>query len=508
VVDIGDTLAGKYRVERVLGRGGMGYVVAARHNQLDQQVAIKILMPELCENEDAVARFLREARASVRIQNEHIARVLDVGTLDDGAPYMVMEFLEGRDVAKELEERHRLPIREAVDYILQAGEALAEAHALGIVHRDLKPANLFRTRRSDGSVFVKVLDFGISKALVPDAKAVSLTSTQGLIGSPFYMSPEQVRKPKTVDTRSDIWSLGVILHELLSGSPPFTSDTPLSILAAVVTDPPPPIRTVRDDVPVGLEAVILKCLEKEPTRRFADIAEMAHALKPYAPENGATAVARISAIARSAKERANTGGERPASGSDTPTLESRRPHLDTPTLESPRGSPNRELKETDAGWGHSKEIAGRSRRRLAVAGLGAAMSMGAAWLAWRSFASPATPEASIASPHPDLADNAEPPNAPAANVAAPNTAPPPSVVTNVASATANSPDPVVADGSARSTSAASNAPSTTIARPPPFVAKRPPPKNALEKTSSEKTAPSGHPPLASEPGVDPLDGRR
>src|SRR5262245_41429609 len=182
----------------------MGYVVAARHIQLEQQVAIKILMPELCENEDAVARFLREARVSVRIQSEHIARVLDVRTLDDGAPYMVMEFLEGRDLAHELEDKHRLPIAEAVDFILQACEALAEAHALGIVHRDLKPTNLFRTRRADGSAFVKVLDFGISKALVPDAKTMNLTSTQDLIDSPFYMSPEQVRKPKTINTRSDI----------------------------------------------------------------------------------------------------------------------------------------------------------------------------------------------------------------------------------------------------------------------------------------------------------------
>jgi serine/threonine protein kinase len=491
VVDIGDTLAGKYRVERVLGRGGMGYVVAARHIQLEQQLAIKILMPELCENEDAVARFLREARASVRIQNEHIARVLDVGTLDDGAPYMVMEFLEGRDVAKELEERHRLPVREAVDYILQASEALAEAHALGIVHRDLKPANLFRTRRSDGSVFIKVLDFGISKALVPDAKAVSLTSTQGLIGSPFYMSPEQVRKPKTVDTRSDIWSLGVILHELLSGSPPFTSDTPLSILAAVVTDPPPPIRTVRDDVPEGLEAVILKCLEKEPSRRFADIPEMAHALKPFAPENAAAAVARISAIARSAKERAITGGERVASGSDTPTLESRRPHLDTPTLESPRRSDKPELK-TDAGWGHSKEIASRSRRRLAALGVGAAVALAAAWVGWRSFATSPSPEPPVPAPRGNWADNTEPPTA---NASAP--------VANVVGAETSA-----LDGAARSPSVALSAASANVARPAPVASKRPTPKGALEKPPSDKSAPGRPSAVPSATGDDPLDGRR
>src|SRR5450432_2680148 len=145
VVVIGDILAAKYKVEKTLGKGGMGYVVAARHLQLDQQVAIKILVPELTENEDAVARFLREARAAVRIRSEHIVRVLDVGTLDDGTPFMVMEFLEGKDLAKELEERNKLPVGEAIDYVLQVCEGLAEAHAVGIVHRDLKPANLFIT---------------------------------------------------------------------------------------------------------------------------------------------------------------------------------------------------------------------------------------------------------------------------------------------------------------------------------------------------------------------------
>ncbi|HEY3595587.1 MAG TPA: serine/threonine-protein kinase, partial [Polyangiaceae bacterium] len=136
----GDTIADKYRVERLLGRGGMGYVVAATHMKLAQRVAIKILKPDLCEDDREVDRFLREARASVRIQSEHVARVLDVGALDDGSPFMVIELLEGRDLAHELKERRGLPIAEAVDYVLQACEAVAEAHALGIVHRDLKPA--------------------------------------------------------------------------------------------------------------------------------------------------------------------------------------------------------------------------------------------------------------------------------------------------------------------------------------------------------------------------------
>jgi eukaryotic-like serine/threonine-protein kinase len=499
VVDIGDILAGKYKVERVLGRGGMGYVVAARHNQLDQQVAIKILMPELCENEDAVARFLREARASVRIQNDHIARVLDVGTLDDGAPYMVMEFLEGRDLAHELEDRHLLPVGEAVDFMLQACEALAEAHALGIVHRDLKPANLFRTRRPDGSPFIKVLDFGISKAIVPDAKAVSLTSTQGLIGSPFYMSPEQVRKPKTVDTRSDIWSLGVILHELLSGAPPFLSDTPLSILAAVVTDPAPLVRSMRDDVPEGLQAVILKCLEKEPARRYADIPALAHALSPFAPIGAAAAVARISAIARSAKERVITGGERAQPTSDVPTLESRKPLHDTPTLESPRVSVEDQLKQTDAGWGHSKSMSGRSRKRLAAAAMAAAATFGASWFAWRWFApSPPADGPKAASSN----TSEDTPKAASSHASASVTAALPQVVVDA------EPSPVEASIDAQAPAAKEASSSAVSTGRPVATGPKRTTKGAGGGPPSDKPASTRPPSPPGEPSLDPLDGRR
>jgi eukaryotic-like serine/threonine-protein kinase len=340
VVGTGDVLAGKYKVEWVLGKGGMGYVVAARHQQLDQQVAIKILMPELCESDDSVARFLREGRAAASIQNEHVARVLDVGTLEDGAPYMVMEFLEGRDLAHELEDG-TLPVTDAVGHVLQACEALAEAHALGIVHRDLKPANLFRARRPDGSALIKVLDFGISKALPTVGDGASLvhsTETQVLVGSPHYMSPEQVRSPKTVDARSDIWSLGITLFELLAGSPPFLSDNFMSILTAVVADEPMEIRSVREDVPIGLQDVILKCLEKKASARYANVVELAEALQAYAPD-GAAAVSRISAIVRTAEDRLGAGHPRSRLANGTPAPErgaGRSKDVVTPTLESPR----------------------------------------------------------------------------------------------------------------------------------------------------------------------------
>jgi serine/threonine-protein kinase len=323
-VDVGEIVAAKYQIERSLGKGGMGYVVAARHLQLGHAVAIKLLAPELCQNEQAVARFLREARAAARIRSEHVARVLDVGTLDDHSPYIVMEFLEGRDLAKELEQQRNLSVDQAVDYILQSCEALADAHALGIVHRDLKPANLFRTERPGGAPLIKLLDFGIAKALVAEGQgeAVSLTSTQGVIGSPCYMSPEQVRRPAAVDTRSDIWSLGIILHEFLAGSPPFVADTAMSILAAVVTDEPPSLRDLRFDVPPELAAVVKKCLAKNPDDRYPDVVELAFDLKPFARETGDAAYARISAILRPHKTRRESAPAPIPWSSDAPTLES------------------------------------------------------------------------------------------------------------------------------------------------------------------------------------------
>src|SRR5258706_970099 len=234
----GEVLAGKYRIERVLGLGGMGIVVAARHVQLDQHVALKFLLPEALANKDVVQRFAREARAAAKIQSEHVARVIDVGTLDTGSPYMVMEYLEGSDLAHILQERGRLPFYEPVDYVLQACEAIAEAHAAGIVHRDLKPANLFLARRTNGRSIVKVLDFGISKVTKGSQDDLSLTKTTSLVGSPLYMSPEQMTSARLTDTRSDIWALGVILYELVSGHTPFTAESVTGIVAAILPNEP------------------------------------------------------------------------------------------------------------------------------------------------------------------------------------------------------------------------------------------------------------------------------
>jgi serine/threonine protein kinase len=283
VIEVGDLVAGKYRVQRALGRGGMGYVVAAEHVQLGQPVAIKVLIPELARRAEFVSRFLREARAVAQIQSEHVVRVMDVDTLPDCTPYFVMELLLGRDLRSELVARKRIVPADAAEYVLQACEALAEAHALGIIHRDLKPANLFLRKRADGTPLVKVLDFGISKAVVPDeGQQTLLTDTHTVLGSPQYMSPEQVRSLKGIDARSDIWALGVILYELVSGKPPFSAPTPMAMFATVVSDPPLSLRHRCRDLPEGFERVIWRCLEKDPHLRFADVAELAQALKPYA----------------------------------------------------------------------------------------------------------------------------------------------------------------------------------------------------------------------------------
>jgi len=301
-VQEGEILAGKYRVERVLGVGGMGVVVAATHIQLDERVAIKFLIKEALSSGEAVARFAREARAAVKIKSEHVARVIDVGTLETGAPYMVMEYLEGGDLSQVLASRGPLPVEEAVEYVLQACEAIAHAHALGIVHRDLKPANLFLIRRPDGTNAIKVLDFGISKVM-PGKSASSdnaMTRTRTVMGSPLYMSPEQMASTRDVDARTDLWALGAILYELVAGQPPFNAETMPQLCALILNGATPSLRSTRPQVPVGLDMVLQRCLEKDPKRRHANIAEFAAAIGEFAPRRARASVDRISRIIQAA----------------------------------------------------------------------------------------------------------------------------------------------------------------------------------------------------------------
>jgi len=298
---VGTVLAGKYRVERVLGAGGMGVVVAAHHIGLNTKVAIKFLLPEMLRSREIVARFAREAQAAVRITNEHVARVFDVGTLETGAPYMVMEYLDGGDLDGWLKQRGALPIEQAVEFVLQACIAVAEAHGLGIVHRDLKPANLFCVRRSDGQLSIKVLDFGISKMTGVggmDSSGMGVTRTSAMLGTPLYMSPEHLKSSKTADAQSDIWSLGVILFELLAGKVPFDAESVADLAVKLATEPPSSLRGFRPDVPAGLEAIVFKCLERDKARRYRNVAQLAVALLPFAPTRARASVERISGISQ------------------------------------------------------------------------------------------------------------------------------------------------------------------------------------------------------------------
>jgi serine/threonine-protein kinase len=299
----GDVLDGKYRVEKVLGVGGMGVVVQAFHEKLEQRVAIKFLLPNMLQNSDLVSRFAREARAAARIKGDHVARVIDVSTLDSGAPYMVMEFLEGQDLKQVLAAHGPFPVQALADYMLEALEGLAEAHRAGIVHRDLKPANLFLANLSDGRTSVKVLDFGISK-LQNDINDPSTTSSVAMLGSPIYMSPEQVRLSRAVDHRADIWSVGATMYELATGQRPFPREAIAQMVTAILFDPVPPPSSIRPGLPPAFEAVIVRCLEKEPAARFADCGDLATALAPFASPEAAQAVPRIVRLTGSASARA------------------------------------------------------------------------------------------------------------------------------------------------------------------------------------------------------------
>lgn len=300
---VGDLLASKYRVERLLGEGGMGVVVEAYHELLDQRVAVKLLYQDVADRE-AQQRLLMEARSAAKLQSDHVARVIDVDVGPDGLPFIVMELLEGGDLCQLVDARGALPRWLVVDYILQALEGLAHAHGRGIVHRDLKPSNLFLANKPDGTQVIKILDFGISKSQDPgDRHAKQLTGGRGVLGSPPYMSPEQVRAPKTVDHRTDIWSLGVCIYELLTNSMPFGGDEIQETFAQILERQPQPITKLVDGIPEGLEAVVFKCLAKNREDRWMDVAELARALAPYGSGTWIQAPDRIQAtLARALME--------------------------------------------------------------------------------------------------------------------------------------------------------------------------------------------------------------
>jgi eukaryotic-like serine/threonine-protein kinase len=340
-VNVGDILAGKYQVERVLGVGGMGVVVSAKHLTLGERVAIKFLLPAALARNDVVERFFREGRAANRLRGEHIARVHDVGRLETGAPFLIMEYLDGNDLGAILREKGPFSVETSVDYVLQACEALAEAHSAGIIHRDLKPSNLFLITRIDGSPSVKLIDFGISKVSLPggaEGAEGEMTATAVMMGSPLYMAPEQMASARDVDGRADIWSLGIILHTMLTGTPPFRAPSVMQVYELIVLGAPP-IRKTRADVPAGIEAAILKCLQKDRRQRYANVGELADAIAEFGPPQSHFTAGRIKRIlaARSGADNAPSSNDAPVQVvAITPAVVSA-----TPKADGPEGAPPR-----------------------------------------------------------------------------------------------------------------------------------------------------------------------
>ena len=312
-------------------------------------MAIKFLLPGALGNREAVERFAREARAAAKIKSEHIARVKDVGALENGAPYMVMECLVGSDLAAWLRESGPLTIEQAVSFVLQACEALAEAHSLGIVHRDLKPANLFCVRGNDGRPCIKVLDFGISKI----GTDLSMTKTQAVVGSPLYMSPEQISSAKSVDARGDIWSLGATLFELVTGQLPFEAATLPELVYKIMNVPPLSLRDLRPGAPVALERVVLRCLERDRAARFQSVGELSAALGHIEPDLFSSSVKRVSRISTAL-----------GSGPSLPSLSPSQPNYSTLAIA-----------ETAASWSENTSVPPRGRRRLAALLGGGALAL-------------------------------------------------------------------------------------------------------------------------------------
>lgn len=328
--ELGTVLDGKYRLVREIAAGAMGRVLEAEHLLLERSVAIKLV----ASTPDARTRrrMMQEARSAQQLSNEHVVRVFDVGLFGDH-PFIVMELLKGCDLATLLAERGPLPVEDAVDYVLQACVGMAEAHATGVIHRDLKPSNLFLSRNAAGKNLIKIVDFGISK--VGESSALEhatgeRTADGSLLGSPYYMSPEQLRNATRVDARTDVWALGVTLFQLLSGTFPFEGETVNEVSASIFTEPPRDLCALSPQVPQSLRQVIARALAKRPEERIPSVSALAAELAPFASEQGRLSADRLSAspgpaieaqgvVVRStdlAETEAALGGTLPALSSD------------------------------------------------------------------------------------------------------------------------------------------------------------------------------------------------
>ncbi len=456
----GDVIADKYVVEEVIGDGGMGTIVKALHRELDEFVAIKLVKAAWLAEPAVLSRFSREARAVAKLKGEHVARVLDVGKTAQGVPFMVMEYLEGDDLGAIL--RHGpASIQDAVDWIIEACDALGEAHTHQITHRDIKPENLFLVQRH-GRASVKLLDFGISKTAL--GKDDNLHETSRMLGTPLYMSPEQVRASASTDHRSDIWALGAVLYELLAGVPPFVAETLPEVCAMILEDIPPGLSQFRTDVPPELEQAVFRCLAKRPEERFQSVAEMAIELLPLAHPRQHATVEHLARVMRLA-------------GVAAPVLSSVPPAAAADRL-SLTGEPARAYGITPGAFQRNAETVAmpltRRKRRWALPLALLALLVAATGITLALWRSPATKAA--APPTPTLAASLKP------RVAAP-------LQLSSASPLPSAPDP----GSSPSPGAsAPTAPTGTPSarRAGPRVAPRPAPR------PKQESAPSSTPPPA------------
>jgi serine/threonine-protein kinase len=450
----------------------MGVVFEATHVTMNQRVAIKVLQPLVARVAGVVSRFEREARAAGRLRGPHVARVTDVDVSPGALPYMVMELLEGHDVGVELEQRGPLPIVEAVEIVRQACHGITEAHLAGIIHRDLKPANLFLCEQ-DGERVVKLLDFGISKLA---DEASKLTSTELTVGTLLYMSPEQVRSAKDVDARTDIFALGVIMHELLAGAPPFVGSAP-AVAVAIATDEATSLSELRSDVPEALAAIVRKAMSKRPSDRYDDVPAFAAAIAPYGAPASATSSARFLANARAASSPSLVPPPARVSAG-TAELE----HAETeigmaplaPATSPAIGATSPAISATSPGWVTRSASRGRSGRRwLALGGAALVVLGGLTALA-------------LAGRQPGGAPVAPPPLVTMTTLPPQGTSPTASAPSNL------TPEPTVA--ATTSAPATASAPPSAKAPQPGIAAARPgPAPKPLASVSSISSAPAPPP---------------
>jgi serine/threonine-protein kinase len=314
---IGSVFDERFAIEQMLGSGGMGCVLLARHLELEQRVALKLLRPGRHDSQRGALRLVREARASARLKSEHVVRVFDVVSRQKAAPYIVMEYLDGLDLAHYIARQGPLSVSEAASLVAQACEAVGEGHRMGIVHRDLKPSNVFLCDRGVAGLFVKVLDFGISKT--EDESAEALTHSHALLGSPVYSAPEQLQASHDVDARADIWSLGVVLYECVTGHRPFEGGSLARICTHILQEPPTPLESHRGDLPADFRAIVLRCLEKQPTDRYASVEALLGALAPFAPQAVSSARAYLDGVAGSPRVASQPTRSSSVPGPDTLT---------------------------------------------------------------------------------------------------------------------------------------------------------------------------------------------